>query len=399
MKPNKDKLLMGALLPRREFLQKSLLLASPFLLGGISLPVFGATPSLYIPPTRTRGLTVINVRDKGATGDGITDDTRAFQRAISALPIDGGTVYVPQGTYLINSDVRDVNGNVLPVAGHSIRLRSMMHLQMDTNAILLSKPTDANSAFVIYGYQVTDVEISGGRIIGDRDFHKVTTGEWGHGVQIQACDRVTIRDIHISKCWGDGVCIGGIGQKGTDVEIPSTDISVSNIVSTGNRRQGLSLGVSKNVQIWDSEFSETSGTAPQCGIDIEMPKNNYVDSVHIQNCILRNNAAYGALIWKRTSNVVVKRCEVSGNAYGIVSDGTQGSYIALNKIHNNLNSGLLIREWTVGLQITQNTFYQNNGYSARSPMFKLKGLNSDTAQDVELVEGAANIIANTNIYK
>ena len=32
---------------------------------------------------------------------------------------------------------------------------------------------------------VSDVEISGGRIIGERDAHLGTTGEWGHGVMIR----------------------------------------------------------------------------------------------------------------------------------------------------------------------------------------------------------------------
>jgi polygalacturonase len=397
---NDKKLIMGALLPRREFLQNSLLLTAPLFLGGISLPAFGATSPVYIPPTRTRGSTILNVRDFGAKGDGIADDTRAFQNAIAALPLDGGTVTVPAGNYLINGDIKGIKGNLLPVAGHSIRLRDRMHLQMDLDAVLVAKPTAVDSSFVIYANQVSDVEISGGRIIGERDQHLGITGEWGHGIQVRACNRVTIRDIHISKCWGDGICIGGVNQAGTDVEIPSTDISISNIVSTQNRRQGLSLGVSKNVQIWDSEFSETSGTAPQCGIDMEMPKNNYIDNVHIQNCILRNNAAYGALVWKRTSNIVIKRCEVYGNSYGIVSDGTQNGYVGLNKIHNNINCGLLIRGWTVGLQATQNTFYQNTLAAARSQVVKFKGWDPVlAATDVQILEGATGIVFNTNIYR
>ena len=51
--------------------------------------------------------------------------------------------------------------------------------------------------------------LSGGRIIGDRDNHLGTTGEWGHGIMIRGSSRVTVRDIHISRCWGDGVSIGG----------------------------------------------------------------------------------------------------------------------------------------------------------------------------------------------
>jgi hypothetical protein len=44
----------------------------------------------------------VSVRDYGAVGDGTTDDTLAFQRAIAALP-GGGRVLVPRGWYRLTS--------------------------------------------------------------------------------------------------------------------------------------------------------------------------------------------------------------------------------------------------------------------------------------------------------
>jgi hypothetical protein len=44
----------------------------------------------------------ISVKDFGAVGDGITDDTAAFNAAIAALPADGGTIYVPSANYRLN---------------------------------------------------------------------------------------------------------------------------------------------------------------------------------------------------------------------------------------------------------------------------------------------------------
>ncbi|MEI9974435.1 MAG: glycosyl hydrolase family 28-related protein [Ignavibacteriota bacterium] len=50
----------------------------------------------YMPPTS--GYTV-NVRDYGAKGDGVTDDTSAIQTAINQLESRGGGVLtVPAGT-------------------------------------------------------------------------------------------------------------------------------------------------------------------------------------------------------------------------------------------------------------------------------------------------------------
>ncbi len=53
--------------------------------------------------TRTDG--AINVRDYGAKGDGLTDDTAAIQAAIAAAQAVNGCAEFPPGTYLINSTI------------------------------------------------------------------------------------------------------------------------------------------------------------------------------------------------------------------------------------------------------------------------------------------------------
>lgn len=54
----------------------------------------------------------INVKDFGAKGDGVTDDTAAIQAAIDAVnAAGGGVVYFPNGTYIVTSPL------LLPAAG------------------------------------------------------------------------------------------------------------------------------------------------------------------------------------------------------------------------------------------------------------------------------------------
>jgi pectate lyase-like protein/parallel beta helix pectate lyase-like protein len=45
----------------------------------------------------------INVKDYGAVGDGVTDDTVAFIKALAACAVKGGTCLVPEGTYVISA--------------------------------------------------------------------------------------------------------------------------------------------------------------------------------------------------------------------------------------------------------------------------------------------------------
>ena len=49
---------------------------------------------------------VRSVRDFGAAGDAVSDDTAAFQRALDAVALaGGGTVYAPPGKYLFKGTI------------------------------------------------------------------------------------------------------------------------------------------------------------------------------------------------------------------------------------------------------------------------------------------------------
>jgi hypothetical protein len=54
----------------------------------------------------------VNVKDYGATGDGVTDDAPAFQAAFNALSSTGGLLFVPEGSYLFNSRATFTNQNI-----------------------------------------------------------------------------------------------------------------------------------------------------------------------------------------------------------------------------------------------------------------------------------------------
>ncbi|WP_223115542.1 right-handed parallel beta-helix repeat-containing protein [Luteimonas suaedae] len=388
--------LHGTEMPRRDFLRKSFALALPASMVAAAGPALAAVTSSntalassnYSLPIRERGSRVLNVRNFGAAGDGRRDDTASFQAAIDALPALGGTVDVPAGTYMID-------------ALTSVRLRSYMHLRMAPNAKLVAKPNSSDRYQVLYVRKVRDVEISGGQIVGERDQHAGTTGQWGHGVFVHGSSRVTIRDILISKCWGDGLVIAGavVWQAPS---IPSTDVFVANIVSTNNRRQGLSVGYVRRVKVYDSEFSNSAGRDPQCGVDIEPESGNNAYQVLFENCLVRGNARYGMQLYKNSQGVTVRRCTVENNgSCGIVTVGAIATYLALNTVRNNSATGIFIRHGTRNCQVSQNTSYGNfsrAGAISRTP-FSMSGWARRIERDILMTTDVSDVRITSNHYR
>ncbi len=92
----------------------------PVAIGGVSRPRLAQTP----PPNAG----VLNVRDFGAKGDGVTDDTKALLAAIDAAGPDTGPnfwrtriVYLPAGTYLVSATLMHRYANGGFASGMSLR--------------------------------------------------------------------------------------------------------------------------------------------------------------------------------------------------------------------------------------------------------------------------------------
>lgn len=362
---------------RRDFLRCSLLLGLPMLVLPVTAWASGEQYSL--------GSATISVRDKGARGDGVHDDTAAFQAAIDALPANGGTVTVPPGNYMIDT-VRAIN------------MRSNMLLQMAPTAQLRAIPNNLPRSHVIKVWKVSNVQITGGRIVGERNGHLGTTGEWGYGLNIEASDNVSIADIHISDCWGDGIWIGALGPDGSAV--PATHVTLTHVISTNNRRQGLSIGPVNGVTVLDSTFSNSNGTKPEAGIDIEPQAQGRAQNITISHCIITGNHGTGFEMHDNVAGVVVKNCTIQGNnGYGLLSVGTSQVTIANNLITENGLVGVTIAGTTNDAQVTGNTLTGNSTrYFHRPSSFTASTGASEHAQDLRVDDSTRNVTVSGNTF-
>ena len=294
----------------------------------------------------------------GAKGDGVTDDTKSINDAIQfCKEKGGGTVLLGDGVYLVDGangdfEYRGRNGAIIMESG--------VYLELSDNAVIKQTPTNYDSYVIVNFRNVVNSGIKGGKIVGDRYTHSGSTGEWGYGVGVFSSQYVTIEDITIEECWGDGLnlkkahddILGSVSGK----DAQNQNITIKNVTSTDNRRQGLSIESGLNIKVFDSEFNETNGTDPQCGIDIEPAgSSEWVDGVLISRCKIKDNQGAGILLYGgygEVKNISVVECDLIDNL------SIEGNFVTNQVSHTVLRNSKLING-SIRMQRTHQTTISN----------------------------------------
>ena len=322
-----------------------------------------ASTGVYIPDPVTSF--VANVKDAayGATGDGVSDDTEAIQRAIDAVSaVGGGIVDIPAGNYMINTLYQ--TGNSYEKAG--LVLKSNIIVRIASGATLYAIPNGEKSYQMFSITHVDNVHIIGGRLIGDRDNHIGNLGQTGYGVRITDSTNVVIEDLYAGEFWGDGVFLGE----------NSKNITIYRVVCDHNRRQGMSIVGGQNVKILESEFKRSDGTPPKAGIDIE-PEGDYpiAKDIEVRGCLFEGNAT-GFVVSNQYANSVAANITfadntVRDNISGVVLVGLKGGLVTGNKVYNDqtitkndIHWGIRLRNngrySTSNVRVSGNTVYGGN---------------------------------------
>jgi polygalacturonase len=246
---------------------------------------------------------LVDVRDKGAKGDGSSDDTAAIQAAIDAVAGTGGTVLVPGGTYMVDAVGKD-----------RIRLKSDMTLRLARGAVIKAMPTSSKKYAVLSISGASNVTVVGGTLEGERDRHQGSIGEAGMGIRIDhGADTVTISGVTARKMWGDGFYVQD-----------AKDVRFCGVVADANRRQGLSIVDADGVTVTGSVFQNTHGTRPSAGIDLEPDETAHkITNIRIEGSKFLNNAGSGIQIAGkrgRVAKVEITRNTFKGNRPLLVED-------------------------------------------------------------------------------
>ncbi|HWC61531.1 MAG TPA: glycosyl hydrolase family 28 protein [Verrucomicrobiae bacterium] len=314
-----------------------------------------------------------NVRDFGATGDGTTKDTVAFQKALDACAVSGGgEVFVPAGKYLIGS-VQMGYGTILRLDTNSVIIGSGDAGDYPTMDIRWEGRWQPGRRALIYAANVDHTGIVGpGRIEGNRamaapqnprgsvvlepiscndvrweGFTVTQGGNWAthptycsgvviknvniagdrDGIDIDSCKGVRIEGCDINT--GDD-CISlksGRGLNGARVGKPTEDVLISHCTLRGRRFAGVGIG------------SETSGG---------------VRNVQVEHCKM-DCRTFGIYIKTR-----VGRAGVIENISGDDLDILGGGFLKINLVSaGNLNTSDDPVEGDAGIPVGRNYSFSN----------------------------------------
>lgn len=216
-------------------------------------------------------------------------------------------VTVPAGNYKINAD-------------KSIVLRDNVNLTLSPKTTLTVIPSKNGNYQAFKIHNVKNVKISGGTIIGDKYNHLGNTGEWGMGIEIKDSQNISVSNMSIDKMWGDAIYIGTNGKNST------YSINLLNIKMNDNRRQGISVISVDTLIAKDIFVSNTSGTKPASGIDIEPNDGSMlVKNIQFENIMTSGNEGAGIQIGLSRYNhpsipvsISIKNHTDIGSLYGLL---------------------------------------------------------------------------------
>lgn len=206
---------------------------------------------------------MINVRDYGAIGDGVTDDRAGIQAALD----DGGWVYVPPGVYAITSGVLRLRGDTrLTLAPGATLLR--------TGAGMILTNQDETTPYGGYSGH-GNLLIEG----GVWDANGTVQTAYGSALGICHAGNVTIRDA---------VFVNVAGHHAIEVN-SSHRVLIENCHFRGFRHDG-DRNFSEAIQI-DAAINETTGFAPYDG--------TVCDDIEVRSCWFGASGTAGTQPWPR----------------------------------------------------------------------------------------------------
>lgn len=252
-----------------------------FIYNNNAVTELGYKREFYGKPSGIKFYYLENFLPKGYSKRGDVDYTEVIQAALKKYR----NVIFPNFSILVDDK------------GLYIYSNSVLYFQ--NNSRIIAKPSVApRKDFqnikewydILRIYDQRNVRLYNVNVKGDRKNHVGNVGEWGAGIGIRNSTNIYVYGAEICDTWGEGIFIGS-ENGGVCKNVRIRDVWVDNA-----RRNGMAITSAIGVYLYNIYISNTNGTAPEAGLDIEPSwDKDSLDNIQITKLRTFNNENAGLL--------------------------------------------------------------------------------------------------------
>jgi len=330
-------------------------------------PTCSETPlNISVPSSRSR----VNVRDYGAVGNGVHNDTVAIQTAID----ENEYIYIPEGNYLVDTITLKTNTNILGEGmGKSQLTRRYVVSSINPFNCLMLATSDSPET------TVSNITLNGLTLYGESDIHGFS--EFVHLLYLVGTDNVTVTNCEFKAFRGDGIDLGGVDLYDINRDPRhNSNVTISNCVFDGvnkENRNGVSVIDGSDVLIDSCEFKNTTKSNMPGAIDFETDDSfNIVRNIIVTNSTFTNIGGNAGVIGISLDNLSY---DIFPNNFTIENNtitnctNTDGTLFYLFKKYDGSPVGTM--------QGQSNVTWKNNTISNCQKSFLINGANGLTMED------------------
>ena len=193
---------------------------------------------------RFTNINIVNVKDYGAVGDGVENDTNAFDNAFTASDV----VYVPNGSYLLDAQYVMPDDKILlgeSRDGVILLVSGQFSFQIGTNDIIKNITFNGNgSTGVLRADTVDGFTLDNILVIG-------TSSDYG--VSIYMANQFSINNIEAKGFTTDNISISDC-----------TNSIITKLISSAAGRYGFVIGNSNNIVLSNSKIHDNTLSGVVC---------------------------------------------------------------------------------------------------------------------------------------
>lgn len=359
--------------------------------GDLTLSTVLSTGSTTARSLATRFGEVYNVKDYGAVGNGVADDTVAIQAAVTAAQLVGGTVFLPTGTYLISARLLITKNVALVGSGWG----SIIKVDASV-ARFLPILVEGVAYAAINGVVLRDFKLDGS-LKGQLDAGLI---QLNNAVDVLV-DRVWVTgggtpgESSSSGVSGIVTSAGAIGEIGTSGTIQHSLIEATTKSGINISTQSRNVTVRDNIIRNCTGNTNTPGIQVLGGINVEIVNNK----VHNNQGIGIYSATTGTNPWYNAMYILIEGNHVYSNGQGTVEGygiAVRNSAGASQQFGRYLVRGNIV--YSNGVNVSSSgIFVENDNHVVvegnHSYLNSSAGIQVNAAQDV-LVHG--NLLEDNN---